>query len=365
MILFLLVLAVSLIPAIPTVHAQTTNISDVRYPKRATFDLERRTTDPPLLVEVTVSFSDAKAGYFLAVDVFDLENGDVVGGSGSASNGACESVYARCLIGIKAFSGVEYVQFLLAGYKPTMSMAIIAALYDEVKSLIYNSESDYEFTINMTATLSLSVIVPGSVAVTVDEITQPAGNVRLNLVPGTHALSLPGIVRLDNVTRLKFQHWSDGKNETDRSVSLIQGTFLTAIYVTQYWLEVASTHGNSTGSGWYDEGSGASFSVQSTTISMENVLGLLGGEWVFEGWYQRGELISPASTGTVAMLGSHFLTARWAPDLTLPLIFLAVAALALLAIVLVVRRRGSARVIRRTPKGRRGGSGAARRLRKT
>lgn len=361
--LFVLALAISLILIIPPVHAQTTNITDVSYPRNATFDLEGRTTDPPLLVEATVSYSDAKPGYFLAVGVFDLDSGDVVGGTGSTSAGPCNSGYARCLIEVKSVSGVEYVQFLLAGYKPSMSMAIIAVLFDETKNLIYNSESDYEFTITMTATLALSVIVPGSVPVTVDGMEQPKGNVRLNLVPGPHTVSVPEIVQLDNVTRLKFQNWSDAINQTSRSVILIYRTSLTAVYVTQYWLDAASPHGNSTGSGWYDEGFSAAFSVQSTTIPMENVLGLLGGKWVFEGWDEEGELFSRSGNGNIVMLGSHSLVALWAPDYTLPLVFVG-AIVAVLAIVGVVKRRSSSQTSRETPRSSRRRSRGSLRLRK-
>lgn len=346
----MLVLALFLIPIIPIVRAQTTNIINVSYPKHATFDLESRTTDPPLLLEATVTYADAKPGYFLALGVFDLDSGDVVGGSGSASNGACDAGYARCLIDIKSSTGNEFVQFLLAGYKPTMSMAIIAVLYNETKNLIYHSESDYEFTITMTATLGLSVIVPGSVPVTVDGIEQPKGNVRLNLVPGAHTISVPEIVQLDNVTRLKFQHWSDAINQTSRSVSMTYRTLLTAVYVNQYWLDAASTHGNSTGSGWYDEGYSATFAVQSTTLPMENMLGLLGGKWVFEGWYDGGELLTGSSAGNIVMLGPHSLIARWAPDYTLPLVSFAAVAIAVLAMVRVVKRRGSAQATRETPR---------------
>ena len=355
-ILLLFALAPFLIPIIPTVRAQTTNITNISYPKRATFDLESRTTDPPLLFEATVSYSDAKPGYFLAVGVFDLDSGDLVGGSGSASNGVCDSKYARCLIDVKSVSGAEGVQFLLAGYKPTMSMAIVAVLYDETKNLIYNSESDYEFTITMTATLALSVRVPSWVAATVDGIQQPNGNVQLNLVPGTHTVSVPAIVQIENATRVKFERWSDGENQTSRTVSLIHRTTLIANYVTQYFLEASSTHGNSTGTGWYDQGSTATFSVPSA-IPMENVLGLLGGKWVFQGWYENGELVTGSNPGTRVMARPHSLTARWAADLTLPLIIFGIVALVSLAIILTKKRKNSMRAPR---KSRRGGRGRAR-----
>jgi hypothetical protein len=94
---------------------------------------------------------------------------------------------------------------------------------------------------------------------------------------------------------------------------------------------------------------------------MEELLGLLGGKWVFEGLYEKGKLITASNTGTMVMLGSHHLTARWAPDFTLPLIFFAAAALALLAIVLAARRLGSTPSYSQDSQTRRGRPRAARR----
>lgn len=363
LILSLFLLAVSSIPIVPSVHAQTTNIADVSYPKHVSFDLEHGTTDPPLFVEAAVSYSDAKPGYFLAVGVFDLGSGDPVTGSGSAA-GPCDSKYAACVIGLTSSSRLKHVQFSLVGYRMTMSMVIVAVLYDQARNLIYDSESDYVFTVTMTYTLALRVRVPGSVPVTVDGVPQPEGSVSLNLVPGDHAVSVPEIVQLDNTTRLKFQHWSDEVQETSRSVPLHHQTLLTAEYVTQYFLNATTLHRNSLGSGWYDEGSAASYSIQSTTVPMENVLGLLGGKWVFEGWYEQGELITKSSSGNVIMLGAHSLIARWAPDYALPIIFFAGLA-GVLSLILLGKRRGSLLGFRGPRRRRRKRSRVARRIRKT
>jgi len=360
---FLILLTLTSSAIFPIVRAQTTSIVDVTYPRHATFDLERRTADPPLLVSATIAYSQAREGYFLVVGVFDLDSGDLVKGSGGVSSGECDAGYARCLADVKSDSGVEVVQFLVAGYKPTMSMAIIAVLFDDSKNMIYDSESDFEFVISMTATLSLSVIAPGDVVVIVDGNPQPNGSTHLNLVPGKHAVSVPEIVQVSNFTRLRFKGWADGNNQTDRTISLTYGTALTAVYVTQYWLNAANAQGCaclSTGNGWYDEATVASFSVESTSLPMDGVLGLIGAKWVLQGWYENGELLTRSKNGTITMLNPHFVTARWAPDFTLPLVGLAVAAV--LAIGLDVRARGHRSLMRKNPaKSRRGdlGSGKA------
>ena len=81
---------------------------------------------------------------------------------------------------------------------------------------------------------------------------------------------------------------------------------------------------------------------------MENVFRLLGGKWVFEGWYEDGELLTGSTTDTIAMLGPHFLIARSATDYTLPLVFF--VAVVVLAMVRVVKRKGSAPTTRKTPR---------------
>ena len=81
---------------------------------------------------------------------------------------------------------------------------------------------------------------------------------------------------------------------------------------------------------------------------MENVFRLLGEKWVFEGWYDDGELHTVSRTSTIVMLGPHFLIARWATDYTLPLVFFAALAVAVLAIVRVLKRKGSGPTTRKT-----------------
>ena len=83
---------------------------------------------------------------------------------------------------------------------------------------------------------------------------------------------------------------------------------------------------------------------------MAKVLGLLGGKWVFEGWHEDGELLRGSTAGTIVMQGPHFLIARWASDYILPLVFFAALAVAVLAIIVVVKPKVSAPTTRKTPR---------------
>jgi hypothetical protein len=336
---FLLLVAVSIGMYLPEVKGQITNIVEVSYPKHAMFDLERRTTDPPLLVKSVVSYSEAQPGYSLMTAIFDLDSGDTVKGTVSAVPDPCNTrpPYAACLTRIGSSSGIEYVQFLIAGFKPTMSLALIAVLFDSNGSLIYNSESDYEFAITMTSSLALDVKVPSVVSVSVDGVSQPNGSVLLNLIPGAHRISVPDIALFGNSTRLKFEHWSDWINETDRTIQLGHGTTLAAIYVTQYFLNATSSQANVTGTGWYTEGSNATFSIPSSTLPMKGVLGWLGGKWNLQGWYENGRLLTTLPNGSIVMAQPHLLIARFEPDYSLPALVFTIAALA--AIIALARIR--------------------------
>ncbi len=59
---------------------------------------------------------------------------------------------------------------------------------------------------------------------------------------------------------------------------------LTALYTKQYLVTVTSDRGTPIGSGWYDNGSTATISVNPTSIVSEGMLGQLGARYVLSGW---------------------------------------------------------------------------------
>jgi hypothetical protein len=67
------------------------------------------------------------------------------------------------------------------------------------------------------------------------------------------------------------------------------------------------------------------------------MMGLLGGKWKFQGWYENGELLTRSINGSIIMRQPHYLIAQWEPDYTLPVLLFTIAAL--LALVLYVRRK--------------------------
>lgn len=95
--------------------------------------------------------------------------------------------------------------------------------------------------------------------------------------------------------------------------------------ITQYYLNVTSTYGTTVGSGWYDHGSNANFSVSPSSLSA----GFLTYH-VFAGW--SGDSTAKTSTASVAVDSPKAVTAKWAVDSTQ--LYLAIVGVIALAAVL-------------------------------
>lgn len=94
-----------------------------------------------------------------------------------------------------------------------------------------------------------------------------------------HDLSVPAYVDTGiQQPRYAFTTWNDGATASSRTVTITQSSSFTASYKTQYYLELQSAHGNPQGAGWYDDGSAAQFSVDSTADQGD------GTRYLFAGW---------------------------------------------------------------------------------
>jgi len=135
---------------------------------------------------------------------------------------------------------------------------------------------------------------------------------------------------VNGTSRLRFDHWSDGSLSSNRSVYAQSDVGLEAFYVIQHPLMLNSSIGVTSGSGWYDSNSTATFSVSPNSVPLTGIMGMLGATLTVQGWYENGSLITSSSTGTISMNQAHTLTVSWQPDYTVP------EAIALLVIVLIV-----------------------------
>jgi len=323
---------------IPSVLAQQTNISDVHYPNTIQYDLETASTFPSPTVTATITYDGAQSGYYLQVGVFQLDDGSLVKGSASASPEKCvqntSETYAACTVPVNMSSGTGEFSFELHSRpKKLWDLAIVAILANNSLGILDDSESDFSFTINVNVALTLQITVPNPVTVTIDGINQSQGSISISLVTGSHNVTVPEIVQLDNNTRLIFAGWSDGVTSANRTVSLNHYLNLEATYIHQYPLTIESSI-PVTESGWYDQGANATFSVTSRTQPMVGIMGLLGGRLEFQGWYENDHLITSSRTGSIQMDASHSIQAHWYANYAIPTALL-ISALILLTYMIL------------------------------
>jgi|GEM_PF-793107 len=328
----------------PNVIAQTTTITNVTYTHTSLYDIDTETTNPPLAVNATVSYAGAKTGYYLAMGVFDLDDGNLVSGLGSSSPQSCATTtqLAGCIVPLANGAGSERVQFLLSHPKGVWNLALVVAILDNEQNIISTSFSDYTFTMSVHSALTLEVDVPNGVAVSVDGVNGTGGSVQLVLAAGSHFVSVPNLVQINENTRIEFRNWSDGSTDANRSVALNYDIVLHANYVTQYKLQVISPVSMG-GGGWYDTGSNVTLSIQSSITPMNGVLGILGAKWVFQGWTEDGQVMSGSTIDQITMNSPHVVDVIWKVDYRLPLSIAAILAILLALTILHSRRQSQKR----------------------
>jgi len=162
------------------------------------------------------------------------------------------------------------------------------------------------------------------------------------IVPwGTYAISVPEVIPLRNVTRAVFVSWNDNVHEANRTVTIRENMKLRANYRIQYSLIVSSPYASTNGSGWYFEGTNASFSVNPDTVPAEGIAGTLGVRHIFDHWTLS--CIDSESKCVVIMNSPKSATAVWRDDYTMTIaLSAAILAIAFAAIMLALKRRKSA-----------------------
>jgi len=151
--------------------------------------------------------------------------------------------------------------------------------------------------------------------VIVDGINSGFGVVIIHLAEGKHTIAVSQYAPLNNQSRLRFDHWSDGSSQYNRTFYLTTNTSLIAVYVQQFRLKIISYFSYS-GAGWYDEGSKVNFATVTSPQPMNNTSGPFGGRWVFAGWYDNGTVVTTSNSGSIIMNQPHTLTALWYADYT-------------------------------------------------
>jgi hypothetical protein len=215
-----------------------------------------------------------------------------------------------------------------AGSRKFLAFAVIEDA--NFKAIVSSPALPNEFSISFIDKFTLTVNVPSKVSITLDGVQEGAGSNSIQLSPGTHVVSVPGMVQIDSTSRLKFNGWSDGSTQTTRAFDLESDTEIQAMYVTQYF--VSATSDSTLASGWYDSGTIVQFSVNEAQ-PLNGYRVVVGG---FDGWYNGGQLISKSASASITITGPVDLSATWN---ILPYVPPVVTIAANVGVVLFYRRR--------------------------
>ena len=208
----------------------------------------------------------------------------------------------------------------------------------------YEENTQFEDTsLTFTSTVTIQLQPSTNLAITIDGVKYNSNQLPTTFkwfIGTTHSLVVNSTIMGSDGVRYVFGQWSDGSTESSRNFISVQDTTLTATFKTQYLLTVVSDVGNPQGSGWYDAGTQATFSVLSTPQAESGFLGALGGKLAFQGWSGDSNAGSPSAT--INMDGPKTVTAMWTVDNTQPYIILAgIAAVIVVvaALALFMKRR--------------------------
>jgi len=167
------------------------------------------------------------------------------------------------------------------------------------------SASSTSITLNMTKPETLTANWKQQYYVS---IISPVGSVSGSgwYDAGTPAtISLRSALVQQNNVRQVFAGWSGGTDNqtTTKTIVVNAPTILQANWKTQYLVQVQSSYGNPTGSGWYDAGSQVPISVSSMVDFGNNT------RIVFDGW--EGDYTGTDATTTLTADSPKTLDAQW------------------------------------------------------
>ena len=314
----------------------------------------------PIPVTATIYYNGTTPGYQLRIAILDAETvpQTPVAGIVTSSTDVCltpETAIALCAIRIPAASGVEQINFQIGGIfggkraPGAWKLNLTAALFDNSSNLIPDSASSSLFEITLTPVM-LQVVAPNLVPITVNGIQEPSGPALVGVPLGENNVSAPVIVPVNSTTRLRFDHWADGSNQANRTLTITGNATYEADYVTQYLLTISGTEQNVTGTGWFDSGTNASFAIYPYQTT-SGLLGALGAKQTFQGFYENGQLITNQANGTITMDTPHNLNAVWQTDYSTPAMILTGITVVVVLGILVARRRRTTGT-RRSPRPR-------------
>jgi hypothetical protein len=169
------------------------------------------------------------------------------------------------------------------------------------------------------------------------------------LVGSTLALNRTGADLISTApgTRIIFDGWyvNGTRLTVEPRIIIVNGSLnVEGRYRVEYYVNVTSPVGEARGSGWYQEGSVASFSVDRTTVSAEGFLGTLGLRRSFRQWTGSNSFVGlpMEQQGRLLVREPSVIQAIWEDDwgsVIMNLVLAAALAVALVVVVAMTRMR--------------------------
>src|SRR5574341_879414 len=119
---------------------------------------------------------------------------------------------------------------------------------------------------------------------------------------GDYKITVPEEVKTSD-GQYQFLSWSDGITENPRTFNVFEDTAIVAVYEAKYSLAVVSPDGQTSGSGFYAEGTTATIGIEPLSI------GEIITDRSFAGW--TGATNSDSPNTQIAMNGPTTVTAKW------------------------------------------------------
>jgi hypothetical protein len=131
----------------------------------------------------------------------------------------------------------------------------------------------------------------------------------VKLPSGIHVLEANQTISKTLGERSVFAGWSDGVNSNPRQILITQNTDIAAIYRTEYYLVVSSDENRPSGTGWYEQGSFATFGVD-PSYTVGAWFGYVTYQYNFSQW--SGDSNSTSNVSSVMMNQPKNVRAEWA-----------------------------------------------------
>ena len=182
-------------------HAQTTKFMALSYPRQVEYQ-----SPEPAVVEITVSYQNAKAGYLLVVGLFNDEKRDYLKGTATGSPDPCLlpptlTTNTSCIVKLQAASGQEHVTFRFSTTENphalgTWRLLMESGLESSERQVVSGSFFSHRFSVVVIP----SITIQTSSQVPKTEATTPLGGgvsliVAAIIVVGLVAISLVYLTR--------------------------------------------------------------------------------------------------------------------------------------------------------------------------